>query len=68
MTLRWEQAEDKGHMEGQVLPSLCFLIGVNDDIKTTHYFLPGNGGGQSGERLGLLIHVASFLSEILESA
>lgn len=24
------------------------------------------GGGQSGERLGLLIHVASFLSEILE--
>jgi hypothetical protein len=75
MTLRYEQGEGKGQVEGEALPSLCFLIGIDGDMKTTHYCLPGNRGhidaspemgDQSGTRLTLLTHIVSFPSEILE--
>lgn len=63
-------------MEGQVLPRLCFSIWINGELETIHDCLSGNGGcitsslgmeGQNEERLGLLTHVVSFPSEILES-
>lgn len=48
-----------------MLPSLCFVMWIND-IKTSSYYFLGNGG-QCRERLALFIHVESFPSEILES-
>lgn len=44
MTLRCERAEGKGPVEGEALPSLCFLTGIDGDMKTTHNCLPGKRG------------------------
>lgn len=69
MTLRCERAEGKGPVEGEALPSLCFLTGIDGDMKTTHNCLPGKRGhidaslemgGWSEQNGGLLNIMAGF--------